>query len=166
MGAGMSSLRVLVGAVAVFVVAGAALVWWIIEHDADACAHGAGGERINACTRLIDLAHAADRGLPAAYAYRGLAYRAKDDTDRAIVDYSEAIRLDPKYVIAFVSRGIAYPVKGDYDRAIADYNEAVRLDPKYALAFYGRGLAYHLTGDFDRAIADYSEAIAVDPTRS
>src|SRR5260370_40485642 len=157
MGAGMSSLRVLVGAVAVFVVAGAALVWWIIEHDADACAHGAGGERINACTRLIDLAHAADRGLPAAYAYRGLAYRAKDDTDRAIADYNEAIRLDPKYVSAFVFRGFAYQVKGDYDRAIADYNEAITLDPNDAVAFCSRVNSYTTKGDNVPAMAHYTE---------
>jgi tetratricopeptide (TPR) repeat protein len=84
-------------------------------------------------------------------------------SDRAIADYSEAIRLDPKYVNAYYARAFVYHAKGDYDRAITDFNEALRLDPKYALAYYNRGLAYHDKGDYDRAIADYNEAIRLDP---
>jgi hypothetical protein len=30
------------------------------------------------------------------------------DGDRAFADYNEAIRLDPKYTLAFYGRGVAY----------------------------------------------------------
>jgi lipoprotein NlpI len=66
-----------------------------------------------------------------AFFNRGLAYVAKQDSDRAIADYNEAIRIDTKSARAFFYRGIAYAAKQDSDRAIADYNEAIRLDPKY-----------------------------------
>src|SRR5262249_17774313 len=85
------------------------------------------------------------------------------DYDRAIADYSEAIRLVPTNAPAFFGRGSAYVNKGDNDRAIADYNEAIRLDPKFAFAFNNRGFAYFRKGDPDRAIADFSEAIRLDP---
>jgi tetratricopeptide (TPR) repeat protein len=65
----------------------------------------------------------------------------KGDTDRAIADYNEGVRLNPKYAVAFYNRGNAYSRKGDTDRAIADYSEAIRLYPKYALAFCWRGKA-------------------------
>jgi tetratricopeptide (TPR) repeat protein len=94
---------------------------------------------------------------------RGEAHYAKGDYDGAIADFSEAIRLDPKFAIAFSGRGLAYSAKGDHDRAIADFNEAIRLDPKSRIAFYNRGLAYDAKGDYDRAIADYTEAIRLDP---
>jgi tetratricopeptide (TPR) repeat protein len=81
------------------------------------------------------------------------------DYDRAVADYNEAIRLDPKSTLAFIGRGDAYTNKGDHDRALADYNEAIRLDPKSALAHSDRGVAYANKGDYDRALADFNEAI-------
>ena len=66
-----------------------------------------------------------------AYNARGNCLHGKGDNDRAIADYTEAIRLDPKYANAYNNRGVSLQAdKGDYDRAIADYNEAIRLDPK------------------------------------
>jgi TPR repeat len=37
---------------------------------------------------------------------RRMKMRAKNDLDRAIADYDEAIRLDPKYAVAFNDRGL------------------------------------------------------------
>src|SRR6516162_5515332 len=88
------------------------------------------------------------------------------DYDRAITDFNEAIRLDPKSALALMGRGDAYTNKGDHDRALADYNEAIRLDPKSALAFSDRGVAYANKGDYDRALADYNEAIRLDPNNA
>ncbi len=83
--------------------------------------------------------------------------------DEAIVEFDEAVRLDPKYAQAYIDRGLAYSRKGDPDRALADYNEALRLDPKLALAYAGRGHAYARKGDLVRAFADCEEALRLDP---
>jgi tetratricopeptide (TPR) repeat protein len=72
-----------------------------------------------------------------AYAYwsRGEEYYSDEkDYDRAIAYYTEAIRLDPIYAIAYVSRGNAYDSKEDYDRAIADYEAALRINPNHTYA--------------------------------
>jgi tetratricopeptide (TPR) repeat protein len=45
--------------------------------------------------------------------------RRQGDYARAIADYDEAIRLDPKNFGAYYRRG-AYANKGELDRAIAD----------------------------------------------
>ena len=101
--------------------------------------------------------------MPQAYSNRGLAYYEKGDLDRAIADYSEAIRLDPKYAYAYNNRGNAYYDKGDHDRAIADYSEAIRLDPKYAQAYFNRGVAYLYAGRLPKALADLGQSSALNP---
>jgi tetratricopeptide (TPR) repeat protein len=93
-----------------------------------------------------------------AFSDRGVIYHEKGDYDRAIADYTEAIRLDPKYSNAFYNRGYAYEKKGDYDRAIADYTEAIRLVPGNALAFCDRGRA-------KRTIKDPSADADIDNAR-
>jgi tetratricopeptide (TPR) repeat protein len=52
-----------------------------------------------------------------------------DEVDRAISDYDQAIRINPKYAHAYGGRGGAYENKGDYARALADYDQSLRLNP-------------------------------------
>lgn len=100
----------------------------------------------------------------AAIAKNAKSYYRAGDYDRAIKQYTEAIRLDPANTKYHRNRGMAYRKKGDHDRAIQDYTEAIRLDPSYTFAYRSRGLAHADKGDYDRAIADYTEAIRLDPT--
>jgi tetratricopeptide (TPR) repeat protein len=83
--------------------------------------------------------------------------------DRAIADFNEAIRLQPK-ADYFMSRGNAYSLKGDPTRAIADYDEALKLEPERAMAFNNRGVAWRDKGDRKKALADFKAAVALDPT--
>jgi tetratricopeptide (TPR) repeat protein len=127
------------------------------------CVKGSGDAQIAACTKAIASGQWKGRNLAWAFGNRGYGHWGKGDLDRAIADYNEAIRLDPKFAHAYNNRGNAYRDKGDLDRAIADFNETIRLDPKYVFAYNGRGNAYSEKGDLDRPIADYNEAIRLDP---
>ncbi|MHB9294737.1 hypothetical protein PilKf_00462 [Pillotina sp. SPG140] len=89
---------------------------------------------------------------------RGHEYYDKKEYERAIIDYTEAIRLNPKDAIVYNNRGAAYYNKKEYEHAIIDYTEAIRLDSKYATAYYNRGYAYKAKGDSAQAHADFAEA--------
>src|SRR5271157_5169359 len=65
----------------------------------------------------------------------GMASLKRQEYDKAINDFSEAIRLDPNYVPAYVSRGNAYGTHGAVDKAINDFTEAIRLDPNVAIIY-------------------------------
>ena len=54
------------------------------------------------------------------------AYR-NDAFDKAIADYTEAIRLDPNYVKAYHLRGLIYRMKGEQAKAEADLARAKEL---------------------------------------
>ena len=65
---------------------------------------------------------------------------AKRDYDRAIQDYSEVIKLDPRNYANYRSRAVAYMAKMDYDRAISDYTVSINLDPRHSANYTSRGL--------------------------
>lgn len=94
-------------------------------------------------------------------------------TDKAILDCTEGILLDPKKVndrgeLAHYKRGKLYAEKGDHDKAIADFTEAIRLYPivkgpylraRQVEVYSLRADSYQKKGDHDKAIADYTEVI-------
>src|SRR5262245_18019090 len=94
--------------------------------------------QIDGCTAAIRSAdQRSQKELASHFNSRGLAYRAKGDFDRAIADFDEAIRLEPKGAAAFLNnRGLARHSMNDYDGAIAGFDEVIRLAPNYALAYY------------------------------
>ena len=47
--------------------------------------------------------------------------------DRAIADYTEAIRVDPKFAQAYFNRGRAYEIIGDKAKAREDFGQAKRI---------------------------------------
>jgi hypothetical protein len=86
------------------------------------------------------------------------------DSNLAIADFNEVIRLDPNHVKAYDRRGLVYEErgkKGDYDLAIADFTEVVRLAPNYLTAYFNRGTVYCKKRDYNHAIADFNAAIRI-----
>ncbi len=82
--------------------------------------------------------------------------------DRAIENYTQALKLDPNNVGAYVKRGETYEIKKDYDHAIADYNQILKLDPKNIDAYNDRGNAFNDKQDYDRAQADFNQVLQLD----
>jgi tetratricopeptide (TPR) repeat protein len=64
----------------------------------------------------------------------GINLFSQNDYDGAIRELSEAIRIDPKFAMAYYFRGVSYFYKKDYDNAIADYEAALLIDPNYSSA--------------------------------
>ena len=119
--------------------------------------------RIAACTRNIQSGRFVESNLAVAFMNRGLAYKHKGQWDRAIADYSEAIRLKSDSAQVYNNRGNAFYYNGQLDRAIQDYGDAIRLQPDLAEAYSNRGNVYRTTGRFERAIAEYDQALRIEP---
>ena len=108
-------------------------------------------------TEAIRLAPSDAQLLALAYNERGLCLANKGAPEKAIADYDEAIRLDPKYADAFFNRGGVWYHKKEYDKAIADYDEAIRLDPANSGASNSR--AWLLATCPDDKIRDGKKAV-------
>jgi tetratricopeptide (TPR) repeat protein len=67
-----------------------------------------------------------------AYNTQGNRYLELRQVKRAIADFDEAIRLDPKYAVAYGNRAIAYKLQGNKAKAISDFEKFITLtsDPR------------------------------------
>lgn len=67
-----------------------------------------------------------------AYNTRGNRYLEQRQLKRAIADFDEAVRLDPKYAVAYGNRAIAYKLQGNKTKAISDFEKFIGLasDPR------------------------------------
>ncbi len=64
--------------------------------------------------------------------YRGRAYQwYKRDNAKAVADFTEALRLDPKIEMVHYRRGQAYNALKEYAKAAADFTVALERDPDY-----------------------------------
>ena len=118
---------------------------------------------IAACTRLISSGHVNNETLARFYNNRGVAYANKHDYDRAIEDYSRAVKTNPRNGTAYNNRGIAYRQKANAKQAIEDSTRAIELDPKSTTFYLDRARAYRELRDFDKAIQDADAAVRIDP---
>jgi lipoprotein NlpI len=77
----------------------------------------------------------------------------------AIDDYTQAIKLYPKYSEVYNYRGLARSTYYEYpEGALPDYNEAIKLNSTYAKAYFNRGNLKSYLSDRKGAIADLKKA--------
>jgi lipoprotein NlpI len=101
--------------------------------------------------------------LATSYNNRGMAFAATGELDKAIADYSAAIKIAPAYGPAYLNRGNVYSEQGKLDAAIAEFDMLIKLFPDYVLPYNSRGAAYYRKGELDKAIADFDAAIRLKP---
>jgi tetratricopeptide (TPR) repeat protein len=80
-----------------------------------------------------------------------------------LVELNEAIRIDPKFAMAYNNRAKVWEMKHDLDHALADLNEAIRLDPRDVMALDNRGWIHLARNQPDQAVADAEQALHVNP---
>jgi tetratricopeptide (TPR) repeat protein len=128
------------------------------------------------------------------YLDRGILFASRGDYELAILDFTEALNINPELSAAYLLRGRAisasvsfvigiekdfsgfdsYFSRGIiskehtviYEKAIEDFNQALRLDPNNANIYAERGFAYSEIRDYDKAIADFTQAIKLSPNDS
>src|SRR5262245_38197752 len=103
----MRILTLLIGTAALFAIAAPAEA--ASRADWDACKGEDPDRSIAACTRIIQGRGETAKDSAIAHHERGLSYKSKGDFDRAIADFSEAIRLDPNYARSQARRRLQQP---------------------------------------------------------
>ena len=96
---------------------------------------------------------------------RALAYERLHQTEKAIDDYSTAIKNGVSESQAYFNRAGLYQTQGEYKLALKDFNKAVLLEPLNTDYRYGRALLHRRMGDYSKAIQDtiMKRAIEITP---
>ncbi|HEV3146609.1 MAG TPA: tetratricopeptide repeat protein [Gemmataceae bacterium] len=87
----------------------------------------------------------------------------KEDYDRAIALFTQAIERNGRNAQAYYYRASAYASNEEDDKAMADVNKAIELDQTHDGAYTLRGWLYGQKDDFNHAIEDCSHAIRLNP---
>ncbi|PCH91342.1 MAG: hypothetical protein COB85_09200 [Bacteroidetes bacterium] len=82
----------------------------------------------------------------------------------AILLYTRAIKVDPKFIKAYYKRGFAHSILKDYGSAVKDYSMVISKNPKHTWSYISRGSSYNKLKKFDLAMVDFDKAIEIDPT--
>jgi tetratricopeptide (TPR) repeat protein len=80
----------------------------------------------------------------------------------AIDDYSNSIRIDPKFAPGYVGRGNVHQMVGNKEAALGAYRKSIQISPNYAVAYAQLGnLYYRSLNNREAAIKEYEKAVQI-----
>ena len=116
--------------------------------------------------KLDAIAAHAPKDAGTAYLMRGAHGWFSGDSEAALQDFCEAVRLAPERAAPYHLRAAAWLGKGEWQRTIRDYDEAIQRDAEDEIAYYSRGASRFWDGDQQGAIDDYSAALRLNPNNA
>ncbi len=119
--------------------------------------------QISSCTAIINSPIADDSELAIAHFYRGDGYFGLDKYDTAMIEYTMAIKYNPKDEEAFYSRGVSYHFKKNLDQAEIEYTNAIKINAEYQAPYNERGTIYLERKQWGAALADFQQSAKIDP---
>ncbi len=120
------------------------------------------GEHALAVERISVSVHNNPRNATA-YFNLGLALKALQRYEEAMVSFSQAIAIKPDYAQAWNNRGVVLQDQLRWDEAAQSYAGAIAAQPGFAQAHYNLGNALRALGRFEAALASYDTAITLQP---
>ena len=115
--------------------------------------------RIAGCSWLLRSGQEGINDQVRALVQRGNAYAIMGQRERGIADFSEAIRLDPRSLVAFYSRANSRMALGEHPGAIADFEAVLGLNKDFWQGLTGRGSAYLAQGRLPAAMQDFDQVL-------
>ena len=94
---------------------------------------------------------------------RGVALQDDSKHAEAIVEFNNAIVINPTNAMAYAERGYCKKSLNQYEEAIADFTNAIAIEPKMEMSYYNRGVCYFKIDAYNDAITDFLKAVELNP---
>jgi len=124
-------------------------------------AHKAGRTELDerASSRLVEVGG----GTPEFHLIKGRAHLNNQEDEKAIAEFDEAEKSDPKLPFLHFYKGLAYLHKQDYESAIRELNADLAVNPDVAFTYDKLGTAYSAQEKDAEAEKSFREALRLDP---
>ena len=129
--------------------------------DWDDCTQGIGTVGIKGCTAWLAQEKDADKRADI-FHRRATVFELAGEYNRSLLDFNQAIELNPDNAGWYVDRALLFFLKEDLDAALADSNRAVAMAPSRD-AYRARGFISYHARDFANAAADLARALDMQP---
>ena len=120
-------------------------------------------EEISSCDQLIRKRGGRGKDLANLVAARGSAHYRLGDYRHALIDYTNAVRLDPNGSSAYYNLGLVDEQLDNKRGAVDDYTAAIRVGKDNGDAYFQRGLIFLDSGKLDEAVTDFTTAMKLKP---
>jgi tetratricopeptide (TPR) repeat protein len=126
--------------------------------------HYTSRKEIENCNVALNFTNLSLHDRAATLANRGIIYMSLEEYQKAIQDYTTAMKLRPDFGELYVNIGNVYFMGQVYDKAIQEYTNALdKNTSKSHIAYFNRGMAYEGLGNLDSAENDYRTATELMP---
>lgn len=90
-------------------------------------------------------------------------FQRKDEFKRAVTEYKNMIKIDPKDHEIFFNIGHCYIGLDSLDKAYKHFDMATQIHPQYAGAYYMKGNLREIQGNKAEALSNYQQALKMLP---
>ncbi len=94
----------------------------------------------------------------------GFEAQEREDYEKALENYTKALRLDPNIAQIYNNRGLIYYHMRDFPMAEGNFDRAIELDPKLCMAYNNKAIIYYERRLYDQAISYFNKVIELDPS--
>jgi tetratricopeptide (TPR) repeat protein len=81
------------------------------------------------------------------------------ENEKALEDFSQCLKINPKFAIAHYNKGLVFADLEKYDKAIASYNKSIKYKPDDYTVLNSRGDAFLELKKYTEAVSDYDRAL-------
>ena len=112
---------------------------------------------------VVAIKHNEEKVTAAQLYKRGAECYSREEYDKAIDFYNQAIAMDSKYAAPWTGLGLIYNDQGKYAKAIECFQKSIERYDGFAVPYNGLGYAKNESGDHNKAIEYLNKAIELNP---
>ena len=81
---------------------------------------------------------------------------------KALKEYEEGIKRDPKAHAIYSNRSVTYIKLMDFNSALKDADKAIELNPTFVKAYARKGNCHHMMKEYHKALKAFDDGLKID----